>query len=181
MAVASFCRRELILKEACFIKTDDRTPRFQRSLTGVVVAGLLLALWGAATHGSLPSGSTEPAIDSLTPESGSEGTVVTIAGANFGPSVGAVQGTSGVSFNGVWSTPTSWSDGSITVSVPPGAGTGEVVVTVSGQASAGAEFTVTGEGVSGPAIGTVSPMLGLEGTVVTIRGENFGSMAEMGE
>ena len=76
---------------------------------------VLPALWGAATHGSLPSDSTEPAIDSLTPESGPEGTVVTIGGSNFGPSIGALQGTIGVSFNGVWSTPTSWSDEEIGV------------------------------------------------------------------
>ena len=162
------------------MKTENRRPRFQRSLAGVALAGVLLALWGVARPGALPSGSNEPAIDSLTPSSGPEGTVVTIRGANFGPSVGGVQGTSGVSFNGVWTTPSSWGDGSITVAVPPGAGTGEVVVTVSGQPSAGEEFSVTGEGVSGPGIGTVSPVLGVEGTVVTIRGEGFGPTAEMG-
>ena len=162
------------------MKTDDRRPLFRRSLAGVVLAAVLLALWGAATHGSLPSGSTEPAIASLTPESGPEGMVVTIGGSNFGPSIGAVQGTSGVSFNGAWATPSSWSDTEIRVPVPPGAATGEVVVTVSSQPSAGIEFTVTGTGGSGPAIGTVSPGLGTEGTVVTIRGANFGSTAEMG-
>ena len=162
------------------MKTDDRYSQFQRSLAGVVLAALLLALWGAATPGSLPSGSTEPVIDSVTPASGEEGTLVTIRGANFGPSVGAVQGTSGVSFNGVWSTPSNWSDGEIRVAVPPGASTGEVVVTVSSQASAGVEFTVTGMGGPGPAIGTVSPLQGMEGTVVTIRGGGFGSTAEMG-
>ena len=162
------------------MKTDDRRPLFRRSLAGVVLAAVLLALWGAATHGSLPSGSTEPVIASLTPESGPEGMVVTIRGTNFGPSVGALQGTSGVSFNGVWSTPTSWSDREIQVAVPPGAATGEVLVTVSGQQSAGVEFDVTGTGGSGPAIGTVSPGLGLEGTVVTVRGANFGPTADMG-
>ena len=162
------------------MKTENRRPRFQRGLAGVALAGVLLALLGVATPGSLPSGSSEPTIDSVTPESGPEGTVVTIRGANFGPSVGAVQGTSGVSFNGVWSTPASWSGSAITVMVPPGAATGDVVVTVGGQPSAGVEFTVTGAGGSGPAVGTVSPMLGVEGTVVTIRGEGFGPTAEMG-
>ena len=107
------------------MKTDDRRLHSQRSLTGVVLAALLLALWGGAAPGSLPSGSTEPVIESVTPASGAEGTVVTILGANFGPSVGAVQGTSGVSFNGVWSTANSWSDTGIQVPVPPGAATGE--------------------------------------------------------
>ena len=162
------------------MKTDSRFALVQRSLAGVVLAGVLLGMWGGATPGSPPAGSTEPVIDSVTPDSAAEGAVVTIRGANFGPSVGAVQGTSGVSFNGVWSTPSSWSESSITVAVPPGAETGEVVVTVSGRPSAGVEFTVTGEGASGPAIGTVSPALGLEGTMVTIRGANFGSKVEMG-
>ena len=161
------------------MKSDDRRPHARRRLAGIVLAVVLLALWGAATHGSLPSGSTEPAIDSVTPGSAEE-TVVTITGENFGPSIGAVQGTSGVSFNGVWATASSWSDTEIRVAVPPGAATGEVVVTVSGQASDGVEFTVTGTGGSGPAIGTVSPALGPEGTVVTVRGARFGSTAEMG-
>ena len=162
------------------MKTDDRRLHFRRSLAGVVLAAVLLALWGAATHGSLPSGSTGPAMDSVTPDSAAEGTVVTIGGSNFGPSIGAVQGTSGVSFNGVWATPSSWSDTEMRVAVPPGAATGPVVVTVSGQPSNGVEFTVTGTGGSGPAIGTVSPVLGPEGTVVTVRGANFGPTADMG-
>ena len=160
--------------------TRHQHSYFQRSLAGGILAALLLALWGGAAPGSLPSGSTEPVIDSVTPDSAAEGAVVTIRGANFGPSVGAVQGTSGVNFNGVWSTPRRWSDGKIQVAVPPGASTGEVLVTVSSQQSAGVEFSVTGTGGSGPAIGTVSPGLGMEGTVVTIRGARFGSTAEMG-
>ena len=102
------------------MKSDDRRPHARRRLAGVVLAGVLLAWWGAATHGSLPSGSTGPAIESLTPEAAAEGAVVTITGENFGPSIGAVQGTSGVSFNGVWATASSWSDAEIRVAVPPG-------------------------------------------------------------
>ncbi len=162
------------------MKTESRIALVQRSLTGVALAGVLLALWSAATPGPLPSGASEPVIDSVRPDSAAEGTVVRLLGANFGPPVGAMLGTSGVSFNGVWSTPRSWSDTEIRVAVPPGAGTGEVVVTVSGRPSAGVEFRVTGEGGSGPAIGTVSPSLGKEGAVVTIRGARFGSSAERG-
>ena len=160
--------------------TRHQHSYFQRSLAGGILAALLLALWSGAAPGSLPSGSTEPVIDSVTPGSAAEGAVVTIRGANFGPSVGAVQGTSGVNFNGVWSTPSYWSDTAIWVAVPPGAATGSVVVTVSSQQSAGVEFSVTGTGGSGPAIGTVSPALGAEGTVVTIRGRDFGPTAHMG-
>ena len=124
------------------MKSDDRRPHARRRLAGVVLAVVLLALWGAATHGSLPSGSTEPAIESLTPESGPEGTVVTIGGSNFGPSIGALQGTSGVSFNGVWASPTYWSETDIQVPVPAGAPSGLVTVAAGGQASHGLAFVV---------------------------------------
>ena len=149
------------------MKTDSRYALVQRSLTGVALAGVLLGLWGGATPGSLPSGRSEPVIDAVTPDSAAEGTEVTLLGANFGPSVGALQGTSGVSFNGVWSTPRSWSDNSITVAVPPGAATGEVLVTVSGRQSAGVEFTVTGEGGTGPAVPPL-PRLTLESDLSSV-------------
>ena len=161
------------------MKTENQNLYPRRSLAGRVLTIVLLVFGVAATQNILQAESTEPAIESVTPESAAEGTVVTIAGANFGPSVGAVQGTSGVSFNGVWATVASWSDEEIQVAVPPGASTGEVLVTVSSQSSAGVKFTVTGTGGSGPAIGTVSPALGMEGTVVTVRGANFGSTGEM--
>jgi hypothetical protein len=66
------------------------------------------------------------------------GTSLTITGLNFG----AAQGTSTVTFNGTAATPTSWSSTSIVVPVPTGVTTGNVVVTVNGQASNGVQFTV---------------------------------------
>src|SRR6516225_6366434 len=98
----------------------------------------------SATFGSV-SGSTTltvvappPSITSLTPNTGAVGTAVTISGTNFG----ATQGTSTVTFNGITATATSWSATSIGVTVPSGATTGNVVVTVGGQASNGVSFTV---------------------------------------
>jgi len=67
------------------------------------------------------------------------GASVTIAGGNFG----STQGTSAVTFNGTVATPASWSATSIVAPVPAGATTGNVVVTVSGVASAGFNFTAT--------------------------------------
>src|SRR3989475_11218203 len=81
---------------------------------------------------------TPPSITSLNPTFGPVGTSVTITGTNFG----APQGTSTVTFNGTTATPTSWNDPSIVVPVPAGAATGNVVVTVGGQASNGVLFTV---------------------------------------
>jgi hypothetical protein len=79
-----------------------------------------------------------PSITSLSPTSGTEGAVITIAGANFG----ATQGTSTVTFNGIAATVTSWSATSIVVTIPTGATTGNVVVKVGGVSSSGASFTV---------------------------------------
>ena len=107
-----------------------------------------------------------PIITSLSPTSGTVGTVVTIRGKYFGPN----QGSSVVSFNGVPATAyTSWSNTTIKCAVPSGATTGPVVVTTSVGASSGEALTV-----KPPAINALSPTSGTVGTVVTIRGKYFG-------
>ena len=85
--------------------------------------------------GIVPTG---PSVTSLSPTSGSVGTAVTINGANFG----ATQGTSTVRFNGSVATPRSWSATRIVASVPSGATTGVVTVTVAGMVSTGVSFAV---------------------------------------
>jgi hypothetical protein len=109
-----------------------------------------------------------PSITSLNPTSGPVGTSVTIAGANFG----GTQGSSTVAFNGVAATATGWSATSITVPVPNGATTGNVVVTVGGVASNGVNFTVP---APPPSISSLNPTSGLVGASVTITGANFGA------
>lgn len=99
---------------------------------------------GAATFTVNSSVQTAPGVTSLSPTSGPVGLVVTIAGTNFG----ATQGASTVSFNGIPASPISWSAASIAVPVPYGATTGNVVVTVGGQASNSTAFTVTTPGSS---------------------------------
>jgi hypothetical protein len=114
--------------------------------------------------------SPNPSITSLSPTSGPAGTLVTITGTNFG----ATQGSSTVTFNGTsvgTVTPASNWSSSITVAVPTGATSGNVVVTVNGLASNGASFTVT----VAPSISGLSPNSGPVGTSVTITGTNFGS------
>lgn len=114
----------------------------------------------------LPLATPAPTVTTLTPATGAVGTSVVIAGTNFR----AAQGTSRVTFNGVTSTPTVWSDTSITAPVPAGATSGPVVVTVGGQASNGVTFTVT----PAPSISSLAPNSGAIGSVVTIAGANFG-------
>ncbi len=79
-----------------------------------------------------------PNITSISPTSGVVGTSVTINGANFG----TMQGTSSVRFNGTVATPTSWTATSIVATVPAGATSGPVTVTVGGVVSNGLGFTV---------------------------------------
>src|SRR6266568_1493483 len=79
-----------------------------------------------------------PSVTGLSPTSGPVGTSVTISGSEFGSS----QGTSAVQFNGNIATVTSWSASTIVATVPNAATTGNLVVTVSGSASNGLNFTV---------------------------------------
>lgn len=80
-----------------------------------------------------------PSISYLSSYSGLVSSAVMISGNNFGGS----QGTSTVTFNGTPAPVTSWSSTSIWVTVPNGATSGNVVVTVGGSASNGMGFTVT--------------------------------------
>jgi len=110
----------------------------------------------------------QPNIASIQPNPASVGTSVTITGANFG----ATQGGSTVTFNGTTASAATWSATSITVPVPTGATTGNVVVTVSGQPSNGYLFTVT---APAPIITSIQPNPASVGTTVTITGANFGA------
>ena len=78
-----------------------------------------------------------PTIASFTPSSGPAGTTVTLTGSNFFSSTS-------VKFNGVSATFTVNNNGSITATVPAGAGTGPIAVTNSvGTTISGSSFTVT--------------------------------------
>ena len=109
--------------------------------------------WTAAEYNSQSSPSTfysvspanAPNIIGLSPASGIVGATVTITGSFFG----STQGSSTVVFAGTTATPSSWSDTSITVPVPTGATSGNVVVTVSSTSSNGVWFTVPGSSSNG--------------------------------
>ena len=132
---------------------------------------LLLFMCGCAGVSSGNSHSTPPGtapnIGSLSPNAGAVGTPVTIAGTNFGATAGTV------TFNGTPAAVASWTDTSIATTVPTGATSGNVVVTVSGTISNQAGFTVMAP--TAPAIRSLSPTSGGIGTAVTITGVNFGT------
>ena len=104
--------------------------------TGATTGNVTVTVGGQTGNGI--TFTVTPGITSLLPVSGPVGTPVTITGTNFG----TTQGTSTVKFNGTTATPTSWTNTSITAPVPTGATTGNVTVTVGGQASNGVLFTV---------------------------------------
>jgi RHS repeat-associated protein len=112
--------------------------------------------WVAAEYNNQSSPSTfynegSPVITTLSPSVGYYGTSVTITGTNFGPA----QGSSTVKFGGVSANITSWSNTSIVATVPAGASSGNVVVTVSGIASLGVNFTIFPTGWSYQDVGSV--------------------------
>jgi Bacterial Ig domain/IPT/TIG domain len=136
---------------------------------GATTGNVVVTVGGLASNGvGFTVTTPAPSITSLNPTSGLVGSSVTITGANFG----ATQGSSTVQFNGTAATATSWSATSIGVTVPAGATTGNVVVTVGGASSNGVSFTVT---TPAPSITSLNPTSGLVGSAVTISGANFGA------
>jgi hypothetical protein len=119
---------------------------------------------------SSPSGVTftmvKPVINSLTPPAAEPGGTITLNGVGFGSS----QGNSTVQFNSVVASVSSWSDTSITVTVPANATSGPVTVTEDGITTSGVQFTVL-EQLS---IISISPDAGPVGTTITINGTGFG-------
>ncbi len=115
---------------------------------------------------------TSPTIASFNPTMGLVGTPVTITGTNFS----ATASSNIVKFNGTTATVTASSVTSITTSVPTGAATGKIAVTVGGQtATSTTDFTVTT--ATSPTIASFNPTSGLVGTAVTITGTNFDATA----
>jgi RHS repeat-associated protein len=106
-----------------------------------------------------------PAITSLSPNTGAVGSSVTINGSGFG----STQGTSTVKLNGIAATVTSWSATQILVTVPNTV-SGNMIVTDGGVASNSVSFTVPA-----PQITSLSPTSGVVGTQVTINGSGFGA------
>lgn len=135
---------------------------------GATTGNVVVTVGGVASNGLHFTVTPPPSITSLNPTAGPVGMVVTINGANFGPTVGTR--TSSVSFNGTVARPDTWSDTRISVPVPAGATSGNVIVSISGITSNAINFIVA----PAPSISSLSPSTGLVGTSITIAGANFG-------
>lgn len=121
----------------------------RKSLAAVFV--VLLSILALAQGPGKPTGVTvtakpaTPTISSLSVTSGLVGATVTLTGFGFNAS----QGSGIVTFNGTPATASSWAALSITVTVPTGATTGNVIVVQNGLSSGGILFTVTASGGGG--------------------------------
>jgi YD repeat-containing protein len=120
---------------------------------------------GAASNGSSFTVVPAPSITSLSQTSGAVGTAITVTGTNFG----ATQGSSTIKFNGTTGSPTSWNATTISVLVPTGATTGNVVVHASSVDSNGLAFSVY------PTLTSLTPATGHISDSITVAGTNFGA------
>jgi hypothetical protein len=119
----------------------------------------------ASSNSNIVATSPPPEVTSVSANYGALYAIETLIGANFGAS----QGSSSVTFNGVSAPVSSWSNSSITLTVPYRATTGNIVVTVGGQASSGVPFTVE----PAPSVSGISPASGPVGAHVIISGQNL--------
>lgn len=111
-------------------------------------------------------------VTEFTPNGGTAGTPVTIYGTGFS----ATAGQNAVAFNGTAAAVTSATANEIRTSVPAGASTGVVTVTTpAGSATSAAPFTVNPAGA--PSISGFTPSVGPAGTLVTVSGSNFETVA----
>ena len=132
---------------------------------GATTGNIVVSAAGVDSNGS--AFTVTPAIINLSPNSGAVSASVTITGTSFGGS----QGGSTVTFNNnQQAAVTNWSDTSITVNVPSGAITGNVIVTVDSNSSPGVNFTV----IPPPSITNLSVGSAPVGSLVTLNGSNFG-------
>jgi large repetitive protein len=117
---------------------------------------------------NLISSLSPPTITSFTPTSGPIGITVTINGTNFD----TTPANNTVTFNGTTAVVTASTATSITTTVPAGATTGKISVTVGGNtATSTNDFTVTT--ASSLTITSFTPPSGPVNTTVTITGTNF--------
>jgi hypothetical protein len=120
--------------------------------------------WQFAQHLTTPAHTPVPTLYTLSPPSGTPGTLVTIHGLHL-------TNTSQVTFNGVPAAFTQVSDTIVTATVPPLATTGKIALTTpGGTAHTATTFTVIPPVPPQPTITSFSPSSGIKGVTVIIRG-----------
>ncbi len=138
--------------------------------SGATTGPVIVSAYSPTNYVGIPTNAVNfttvvgPSILSLSPVSGSPGSIVTISGENLGAS----QASSTITFNGIIAVPSTWGPYSIVVPVPVGTTTGPVLVTVGGVPSNSYTYSIT-NGIS-----SIAPAQGPPGTIVTITGLGFG-------
>lgn len=140
-------------------------------LLGVTVLFFVACLSSCNKKDDGPDTPPAATITSIDPKSGPVGTQVTITGSNFSKNAAA----NVVSFNGTAAQVSSVTETTIVTTVPAGATTGNVTVTVDGNPVVGETFTVTVPEPDDLSISSIEPTSGTVGTEVTITGENLGA------
>lgn len=151
------------------IKRRSRRPR---SIAGLILGGCLI-LSGTARAASAQM------ISSVSPVSGPSGTAVTITGSGFGKS----QGSGTVRFNGVSAPVAGWLDSQVVATVPEGATTGPIVITVGDEPIYSEDPFRVIIPVSPPELSSLFPdssplHADATGSLVTLRGSGFGGAQE---
>jgi YD repeat-containing protein len=130
---------------------------------GATTGPVVVNVGGTPTNGLAFTVIPPPTLSSVAPTAAHVADVVTITGVNFLAS----QGSSTVTFNGVSATPTSWNNTTIVTPVPAGATSGNILVTVSGQATnPGLPFTVIVPGSIGGTVTRTADGTPLSGATV---------------
>ncbi|MFN8635252.1 MAG: RHS repeat-associated core domain-containing protein [Chloroflexota bacterium] len=118
--------------------------------------------------------STVTSVVEVSPLSAPIGTTVTVEGAGFG----ATPGQNTVTFNGTAASVTSASATKLVVTVPAAATTGTVSVTAPGGSSTSSTPFTVAASTGAPTVGGFSPAGGEPGTVITLTGTNFSTIAQ---
>jgi YD repeat-containing protein len=136
------------------------------SITAVVPPGASSGPVAVSVNGAASTSlafSVGPTIAAISPTSGKPQTTVIITGINFG----STQGPSTVAFNGVAANVSGWSNTQIVATVPAGAASGPITVTVNSLQSNGLTFSI-GNGTIAGTVSQASNGLALSGATVNV-------------
>ncbi len=135
--------------------------------TAATSGTVLVAVGGVTTGSNVKFTIPPPQVNSISPTTGPAGTQVTVSGSGFQ----TTKGSSAILINGATATTSSWSDSQIVATIPGGATTGPVRVSVN-NISSNQDVVFT---IPNPIITAISPSNGPVGTQVTVSGVGFGA------
>ena len=141
--------------------------------SGATTGPVIVTENGSASNSLMFTVKVTPSITSISPASATVGTELTITGSNFGDSQDATTVTFSSSVYPFYQsvTPLSWTETSMTVTVPSTAATGNILVQVGATGSNPLSFTL----IPTPNVISLTSPSGEPGTSVGINGSNFGS------